>query len=68
MTRPRRVILAVEVDDDLRAAVGHRTGRARATEAQIRRALEAALFGWIEDVMYEWRNDAARPRDDDSDT
>lgn len=60
-----KVHFAYEVDDDLRAAIGNRYGKKRATVAEVRRALEAAVEGWLEDVMYEWREGSARPREDD---
>jgi hypothetical protein len=60
-----RIWLSVEVDDDLRAAIGNRLGTDRATLSTIRSSLGGALDGWLEDVMYEWREGSARPREDD---
>ena len=53
--KPRRINLPITVDEDLRAAIGYRFGKDRATEADIRSALEGALDGWLTDVMSEWR-------------
>ncbi len=62
--RSRKINLPIVVDDDLKAAIGHRLGKDRATESEIRNTLDGALSAWLEDVMYEWREGKARPAEE----
>lgn len=59
----RRLWFSVTVDEDLHKAVGHRLGKERATEAEIRNSIEGVVEVTMDDWYNEWLTGEA-PDDD----
>lgn len=61
-----KVRVTFRVDDELRRAMDRRYGRGRLpTRDEIETNISSIVESVWEDYLYEYRNDKARPRDED---